>query len=617
MSNSVLCLCENVQNVSNADNVIHLSHLGEQANIHLGIEDYYNNLAGKLDDISKDILRIASYIYAADTSVSRGGSADIWGKAWRRKFDFSIPVLQPDIWNDPTIKKKLKNVLEFLSEDNFEFTFSLWQDPIRQEFLNLFKSPNEGIGADSVVLFSGGLDSLYATGILALTENKRPLLISHLSTNKIIGRQRELVEAIKENCKNSTNWKFPHWAVRISRQGSEAKERTQRTRSFLYATLGVTAAHALKVADVYLCDNGIISINLPPSSQTIGAMASRTTHPKFIRLYNELMRNISLPEIKNTLASATKADIVSGLRSIKMEGLIPLTVSCARTYGMTRHQPHCGVCTQCLDRRIATVYAGIESEDPPERYLKDIFKDSINELYDRTHTENLVRHCIFIKKLSIESFVERFPMVLSDCVDMHSTDVEKDVHMIYELHQRYAEQVLATIKKKQNELFDDFVGGKISQDSILGLVGRQDHLRPPIATVANEIGAMFAKRLPIIFQSKKPTKEKDIQDAAQALLSEFSKNVQREAPQVSFGIVSRRPDFSQNMTQLFIEMKLVKAKKDVSKVTEEMSADIKPYLSHSRGILFGIYDTDRNIVDDGKFIEPFEMDTNVFVKVIR
>jgi len=241
---------------------------------------------------------------------------------------------------------------------------------------------------------------------------------------------------------------------------------------------------------------------------------------------------------------------------------------------------------------------------------------AINDLYDRTHAENLIRHCIVIKELSIEGFVEQFPMVF-DCVDLNSMDVEKDVRMIYELHQRYAEQVLATIKKKQTDLFNDFVSGKVSQDSIIGLIGRQDHLKLPIVKVADEIGTMFAKRLPIIFQSKKPLEEKEIQDAADALLSEFSKDTHREAPQVSFGIVSRRPDFSQDNTQLFIEMKLVKLKRDVSKVVDEISADIKPYLNHSRGILFGIYDTDRNIADDEKFAEPFKTDPNVFVKVIR
>jgi hypothetical protein len=64
-------------------------------------------------------------------------------------------------------------------------------------------------------------------------------------------------------------------------------------------------------------------------------------------------------------------------------------------------------------------------------------------------------------------------------------------------------------------------------------------------------------------------------------------------------------------------MKLVKLKKDVSKIADEISADIKPYLNHSRGILFVIYDTDRNIADDEKFTEPFKTETNVFVKVIR
>lgn len=616
MSNSVLCLCEDAQSSIIDDNVLRLSHLGAQANIHLGIEDYYNNLAGKLDDISKDLLRIATYVYVADTSVSKGGSTDIWGTNWRRKFHFKIPVLKPDIWSDTTVKSQLQNILEFLTDDHYDFTFLKWQDPIRQIFLDLFKTANEGIGADAVVLFSGGLDSLYATGMLAINEKRKPLLISHLSTNKIASRQRSIIEAIPDTCKSYTDWTFPHWAVRISRQGSEGKERTQRTRSFLYATLGVTAAHALKVSDVFLCDNGIVSINLPPSAQTIGAMASRTTHPKYIRTYNELMKTLRMPSIKNTLFLFTKADVVSGLRNIKLEPLIPLTVSCARTHSMTKHQPHCGACTQCLDRRLATVYSDLESQDPSEKYLKDIFKDPINDLSDRTHAENLIRHCLDIKNLSIEGFVEKFPMVF-DCVYLEDKDYEKNVRMIYDLHQRYADQVLETIKKKQNELFNDFVSGKISQDSILGLIGKQDHLKPPIQKISEEIGTLLTKNLPIIFQSKKPVKEKEIQDAVQALLSEFQENIHRESPQVGFGIVSRRPDFSQDNTQLFIEMKIVKLKKDVSKITDQISADIKPYLNHSRGILFCIYDTDRNIADDDKFIEPFKAETGVFIKVIR
>lgn len=617
MSSSLLCLCEEVhESGMTADETLYLSHLSEKANMHLGLEDYYNNLAGKLDDISKDLLRIAAYVYVADTSLSRGGEADVWGKNWQRKFLFAIPVLKPNIWNGPTVKRHLQSVLEFLTEDYFEFTFSQWQDPIRQTFLNLFKTANEGIGADSVILFSGGLDSLYSAGLLTVGEKKRPLLISHLSTNKIVSRQRSIVQAIKDTCQSHTVWTFPHWAVRISRKGSEGKERTQRSRSFLYASLGVTAAHALKVSDVYLCDNGVVSMNLPPSAQTIGAMASKTTHPKFIQRYNALMKTLGLPEIKNALFSFTKAEVVSGLRDIKLETLIPLTVSCARTHSMTKQQPHCGVCTQCLDRRLATVYANLESQDPPEKYLKDIFRHPIDGLFDRTHAENLIRHCIEIKNMTIEVFVENFPMIF-DCVDLNGQDFEKFVQVIYELHQRYADQVLEAIKKKQNEFFGDFMTGKISQNSILGLIGRQDHLKLPIVKVANEISTMFLNRLPIIFQSKKPDREKEVQDAAQALLSEFSQNIQREAPQVSFGIVSRRPDFSQDSTQLFIEMKLVKQKKDVSKVADEISADLRPYLAHSRGILFAIYDTDRNIVDDDKFMEPFETDTNVLVRVIR
>ena len=615
---SVLVLCEGASgNPDNYDKTITLTHSHlRTSNILFKIDEYYNSLAGKLDDIYLDLLRIATYVYVADTSVRRGGEADIWGKKWRRHFSFVIPVLMPELWNSPDINTSLKETLHFLTDDNYEFNFIQWKNPEKQEFLNLFKTANDGIGADCVVLFSGGLDSLYAAGKLSIIEGRKPLLISHASVNKLASRQREVVHSLREHI---TNWTFPHWIVRISRHGREGPERTQRSRSFLFLALGITAASGLNVKEVFLCDNGIVSINLPPSSQTIGAMASRTTHPRFIKNMNKLLQHLHKcgfkdMVVKNQLLNLTKAEVVKGLKEIKLESLIPLTVSCVRTHGMSKMRPHCGVCTQCIDRRFATVYADLEFEDLPESYEKDIFKDDIE---DKTHIENLVRFCTMLSELSLEGFVEKFPMVW-DCID-EEDDPDEIIPVIYALYQRYSNQIIETLRKKQNNLFKEYVTGKISKNSVLGIIGRHEHLLDPVEKVANEIGELLRKRLPIVFQDQKPTKEKQIQDAAQALLSEFNDRIARESPQISFGIVNRRPDFSKDDRMLFIELKLVKSKKDINKVIDQILADISPYLSYSRCVLFCIYDTDRYISDDEEFIKPIINNNRnkVFVKIIR
>ena len=40
---------------------------------------------------------------------------------------------------------------------------------------------------------------------------------------------------------------------------------------------------------------------------------------------------------------------------------------------MTNLNPHCGQCSQCVDRRFAILAAGLEQEDPAEAYKVDLF----------------------------------------------------------------------------------------------------------------------------------------------------------------------------------------------------------------------------------------------------
>ena len=60
------------------------------------------------------------------------------------------------------------------------------------------------------------------------------------------------------------------------------REYTQRTRSFLFAALGVTFARMSGLDRLRFYENGVVSLNLPPSPQVVGARASRTTHPRVL-----------------------------------------------------------------------------------------------------------------------------------------------------------------------------------------------------------------------------------------------------------------------------------------------------------------------------------------------
>jgi hypothetical protein len=95
---------------------------GPSANVRLEIEDISRRLLANISDIHADLLEIASYIYAADSAISRGGKTDFQlGALWRRKFRFVIPVRQPKLWSSDPVIATLVETISFLSDDDYEF----------------------------------------------------------------------------------------------------------------------------------------------------------------------------------------------------------------------------------------------------------------------------------------------------------------------------------------------------------------------------------------------------------------------------------------------------------------------------------------------------------------
>ena len=60
-------------------------------------------------------------------------------------------------------------------------------------------------------------------------------------------------------------------------------EKTQRTRSFLFASLAFVLARMFGKERFTFFENGVISFNLPIAGDVLGARATRTTHPRVIR----------------------------------------------------------------------------------------------------------------------------------------------------------------------------------------------------------------------------------------------------------------------------------------------------------------------------------------------
>jgi hypothetical protein len=97
---------------------------GASANVRLEIKDISRRLLINVTDVHSDLMEIASYIYAADSAISRGDNTDRHlGAKWRRKLRFVIPVRQPRLWSSDLVTPVLVETISFLSDDDYEFEF--------------------------------------------------------------------------------------------------------------------------------------------------------------------------------------------------------------------------------------------------------------------------------------------------------------------------------------------------------------------------------------------------------------------------------------------------------------------------------------------------------------
>lgn len=164
------------------------------ARINLKIDHLTKEMVADVPRRLVDLLQIACYIFCADQFTSRGPrSMQAMGAKWRRRFRFVVPVAEPDFWNGTDIRDSLVDLLTFLSDDYYEFDFAPKSRDLPSLHTSTFRrtGPPTGFNPDSIILFSGGLDSL--TGAAeALNLGKRVALVSHRSSPMVQSRQRAL-----------------------------------------------------------------------------------------------------------------------------------------------------------------------------------------------------------------------------------------------------------------------------------------------------------------------------------------------------------------------------------------------------------------------------------------
>jgi hypothetical protein len=456
---------------------VELDSIGNDANVNICFQNVAKVLERQLSSRLTDLLEIAAYVYAADCATERGKQwTDGHSKeSWSRDFAFVIAVREPEFWASPEISSQLTELLTFLSNDKYSFTFVPLQHerPGQQQYFEFGDQENWPFHApERVIMFSGGLDSLAGTVEMAMSGGELTL-VSHRPVSTLSSRQRILFSELRK--------KFPrrliHVPVWINKQEGLGREPTQRTRSFLYTALGTVVAELVQADGVRFFENGIVSLNFPVADEVIRARASRTTHPIALHLLQCICSKVTGRDfaVDNPYLFKTKTEVVASLATNQAAHLIPCTCSCAHSMFKSRTQWHCGNCSQCIDRRVAIIASGLSAHDPEADYVTDVFLGSRKDGPEKSMAADYARHGIELSLRSETELAVRFNTELSRAVRYEPRRSEA-AEKVLAMHKRHGEVVNRVLKEQIAQHAEDLINGSLDDSSLLALVLRKRHL---------------------------------------------------------------------------------------------------------------------------------------------
>ncbi len=458
---------------ASCDRFTSLSLEKRTGNLVLKLEQLRHRFTGNETARLTDFIEIASYVFAADRNVSRGSKLDHGvGAEWRRTFRMVIAVRDLEFWRRADVRETLSETLHFLSEDDWSFEFVENLNPIgMQQYLDIIPQDVEEGGGASIILFSGGIDSLAGAVHELLLTNRRVVLVSHRNLPGVGKRQKLLAE----NLAVAHPKRVTHVSVdnHLTKQIAD-NEDTQRTRSFFFTAIATVAAHIEKADRIRFYENGVMSINLPLATQVVGARASRSTHPRSLEHLNDLIRLVTdtAHVIDNPFIWKTKAEVVSELAATSHATLITTSVSCTHARTVNRQsRPHCGKCIQCLHRRISTLIGGAEEIDEPQGYRTDFLTGPRENGPHRVMAVETVELALTCSSISRLDFMGSFARPLSWVLQaVEISDREATALQVIDLHRRYGAAVRDLLIEVGKPYLAGIIDKTLSPDSLLALL---------------------------------------------------------------------------------------------------------------------------------------------------
>ena len=462
--------------------------LNGQPNLKVDISGLDRQLMTRVPSRFRDLIRIASYVLAADQAVKRGEEDTVdLGDRWRRDFKFVVGVEDTATWNNDDLRQTLESTLSFLSDDfyTFEFVPQRESEPEQLNFGAIQDEPFLPVeGFSSVQLFSGGMDSFTGAAEELLRHGRDIILVSHRSASKTWKLQRDLIGDLRARAPGR---RLMHVAVEMTKQDDRLRrERTQRSRSFLYAALAGTVAKLVGIDAIRFYENGIIGMNLPILPQVVGGRATRTTHPEVLRGFQKILSllNEAPLKVENPFEFLTRAEVIERLHAAGAVDLLSHTVSCAHVHKSSTMHPHCGVCSQCVDRRVSALAAGHADHDPAEGYAVDILlgkhpSDPTRRLADIERTmvvgyvEAADRYRDIATPIEMQRRVPEVTRALLGITERYGCDADEALRRVHDLHRRHGAGVDAAIQSlyTPENIRAQRTPNGLSPDSMIAMLG--------------------------------------------------------------------------------------------------------------------------------------------------
>lgn len=307
---------------------------------------------------SLDLLYISMAVFAADRLCLRDNAID----GWSRNFSIFMPVIEYDLWVNA--KQLLEEMLNFLSGDRWSFTFRKRKESENEktEYEKWEKSRRPIKDYDQICMFSGGLDSFIGAIDLLESNCGKTLFISHYGGGKGTKEYQDILKKKFIESYSLEERDFHQYYAKVV----AGVEDTTRTRSFMFFSHALAAASCLnKPIQLIIPENGFISLNIPSTFSRIGTSSTRTTHPHYMKLFQELLNMIGLPvTLVNPYQFKTKGEMLIECKNqsfLKMN--LENTMSCSHPDNgrmlKEKEARHCGYCLPCVIRQASIMRAGL------------------------------------------------------------------------------------------------------------------------------------------------------------------------------------------------------------------------------------------------------------------